>query len=225
MRVLIPVLFLSLVLALLCPALQSRLRTALARRPALLFLAPAILSSLFCGIAAALGALSAPLAVLILVYTLAPSTCAFLVRRMAPPAWADFAVILLLWLPLELSVGRWWTPKPVQGQLHMAGYGVAVTLALVLFLSFRRLDGMKYNAPRSVRDFVNPLIGFAAVAPVLIVLGRALGLLDPFHLPARLSTPGLAILGLGAQFLGILAATALPEEILFRALIQNCLMR
>ncbi len=58
------------------------------------------------------------------------------------------------------------------------------------------------------------------MAPILIVLGRAIGFLDPFHLPARWSAPGFA-----AQFLVILAATALPEEILFRGLIQNCLMQ
>jgi len=213
-------LFLALVLALLFPPLQSTLRAMLAAKPSFLFLVPAILSVLFGAIAAALGALSIPLAALILVYTLAPATCAFLIRRTAPPAWADFGIVLLLWLPLELSVGRWFIPQPSQGLLHLAGYGVAVTLALVLFLSFRRLDGMKYNMPASARDVVNPLIAFAAVTPVLIVLGRALGFLEPFHLPARLSLPGL-----GAQFLLILAITALPEEILFRALIQNCLMQ
>ena len=51
---------------------------------------------------------------------------------------------------------------------------------------------------------------------MLIVLGRAIGFLPPFHLPAQPSAAHI-----GSQYLIILAATALPEEILFRGLIQN----
>ncbi|PYT18280.1 MAG: hypothetical protein DMG59_04740 [Acidobacteria bacterium] len=220
MQILVAALFLAFILALLSPALQILLRKALAERPALIFLVPAILSAFFCGIAAAISALSVSLAALILVYTFLPSMWAFWARRAVAPAWADFGIILLLWLPLELSVGRWWTPARAQALLHTAAYGISVTLALTLFLLFRRLDGMKYNLPRRGRDFVNLLIGFAAVAPVLIVLGRALGFLPPFHTPARPSP-----FSLGTQFLVILAGTALPEEILFRSLIQNSLMQ
>jgi membrane protease YdiL (CAAX protease family) len=95
------------------------------------------------------------------------------------------------------------------------GLGVSILLGLSIFLLFRRLPGMKYNLPRSGRDLVN-LLGFAACAPVLIVLGRLIGFLPPFHLPAQPS-----VTRIGSQYLIILAATALPEEILFRGLIQN----
>ena len=101
----------------------------------------------------------------------------------------------------------------------MAAYGVSILLGLSIFLLFRRLPGMKYNLPRSGRDLVNLLVGFAACAPVLIVLGRLVGFLPPFHWteqsPARI----------GSQYAIILAATALPEEILFRALIQNAIVQ
>lgn len=220
MQIVIAAVFLAIMAALLFEPLQAAPRKALATRPALLFLAPAILAALFCAIADALGALSAPLGALILAYTFAPAVCAFLIRRRPPPTAADFGIILLLWLPLEFSVGRAWAPKPVQGMLHMAAYGVSVTLGLTLFPLFRQLGGMKYNLPRSGRDAVNPLIGFAVAAPVLAVLGRMLGFLEPFHLRAQWTAAGLA-----TQFLAILAATALPEEILFRGLIQNCLMQ
>src|SRR5579871_4089447 len=212
--------FLSLVLALLCGTVQNALRKILTDHPALVFVAPAILSGMFCACAAALDVLSFPLTAAIFVYTFAPTICAFLVRRHRPPVWVDFGVILLLWLPLEFSVGARWVPGPAQGLLHIAAYGVSVILGFVLMLLFRRLDGIKYNLPRRRQDFVYPLIGLAAVAPVLIVIGRALGFLDPFHVPANLSA-----LRVGAEFLFILAATALPEEILFRGFIQNCIMQ
>ena len=130
----------------------------------------------------------------------------------------DFAIIALLWFPLEFSVGQQWVPIPAQSQLHLAAYGVSILLGLSIFLLFRRLPGMKYNLLRSGRDLVNLLLGFAACAPVLIALGGMIGFLPPFHLPARPSPAHI-----GSQYLIILAATALPEEILFRGLIQNAI--
>ncbi|MGH9663931.1 MAG: CPBP family glutamic-type intramembrane protease, partial [Bryobacteraceae bacterium] len=220
MRILIPALFLPMILVLLCGKLQEWLRRALQARPALVFAAPAGLSLLFLGIAAALDALNGPLAVLVFAYTLAPTACCYFWRRRPAPAWVDFLTMLLLWLPLEFAAGARWVPKPAQGLLHMAAYGISVVLGLVLLLLFRRLADVKYNLPHSARDFLNALLGFIAVAPVLIVLGRALGFLDPFHVAQRLSAARL-----GTQFLIILAATALPEEILFRGFIQNSLMQ
>jgi membrane protease YdiL (CAAX protease family) len=205
----IPAALLLGILALLIPGVQRFFQDALKQRPALLFAIPATLSALFLIDAAQLGAFNIPLAALILAYTFLPTICAYL-------AWADFVIIALLWFPLEFSAGRQWVPKQAQAPLHLAAYGVSILLGLSIFLLFRRLPGMKYNLPRSGRDLVNLLLGFAACAPVLIALGRAIGFLSPFHLPTQLSP-----LHIGSQYAIILAATALPEEILFRALIQN----
>lgn len=212
--------FLTPILALLSTRLQRILQKSLESRPPLVFLAPALLSAIFCAIAAVVQALTTPLALLIVGYTFVPSLGAFAIRGLVPPAALDFVIILWFWLPLEFGVGARWIPQAEQGLLHLAAYGVAVTLALVLFLLFRRLEGMKYNLPRSARDFFNLLIGFAIAAPILIVVGQAIGFIDPFHVPARLSPTRLAV-----QFLLILATTALPEEVLFRGLIQNSLMQ
>jgi membrane protease YdiL (CAAX protease family) len=176
------------------------------------------LSSVFLAIAARLGAFSIPLAALILAYTFAPMMVAYLARETPPPTWLDFVIIALLWFPLEFSVGHQWVPTPAQSALHLAAYALCILLALSIFLIFRRLTGMKINLPRSGRDLVNLLIGFAACAPVLIALGRVIGFLPPVHLPVQPSPARI-----GSQYLIILAATALPEEILFRGLIQNCI--
>jgi membrane protease YdiL (CAAX protease family) len=207
-----PAILLTAILGLLAPPIQRLLQNALKQRPALLFAIPAVLSAVFLSD----GVFNVPLAVLILTYTFVPATVAYWRRDTAPPAWTDFAVIVLLWFPLEFSVGQQWVPKPAQGPLHLAAYGVSILLGLSIFLLFRRLPGMKYNLPRSGRDLVNLLVGFAACAPVLIVLGRLIGFLPPFHLPVQPSATRI-----GSQYLIILAATALPEEILFRGLIQN----
>jgi len=183
-----------------------------------LFAIPAVLSALFLAVAAHLNAFSYPLAALILAYTFLPTAVAYLARHHPPPTWPDFVVIALLWFPLEFSLGHQFIPKQAQSILHLTAYGVAILLALSIFLWFRRLSGMKINLPRSGRDLVNLLIGFAVCAPILIPLGRAIGFLPPFHFP-----PNPSITRLGSQYLIILAITALPEEILFRGLIQNCI--
>jgi uncharacterized protein len=181
---------------------------------------PAVLSALFLAIAAELGAFSFPLAGLILAYTFLPVAVAYLARDTPPPTWMDFLIIALLWFPLEFSVGHQWVPQQARSTLHLAAYGVSILLGLSIFLLFRRLSGMKINLPRSGRDLVNLLLGFAACAPVLIALGRVIGFLPPFHLPAQPSATRI-----GSQYLIILAATALPEEILFRGLIQNSIVQ
>lgn len=211
---------LAAIMALLCTRLQRFLQAVLKHRQGLLFAIPALLSAVFLLPAAQLRAFSPALALLILGYTFVPTICAFLIRRSPPPVWIDFLIIGLLWLPLEFSLGQQWVPRRVQAPLHMTAYGVAILLGLSIFLLFRRLPGMKYNLPRQPRDLVNLLLGFAACAPILIALGRAIGFLPPFHWPAQPAPPRIA-----SQYLTIFAATALPEEILFRALIQNSIVQ
>jgi len=219
-RILVPAFFLAIIAALLCVRWQRVLREALQRRPELIFSVPAALSAIFCGIAAALHSFNYPLAALIVVYTFVPALYSWSMRRFPPPVWSDFILILWLWLPLEFNAGSRWVAKPAQPLVHMAAYGVSVVLGLFVFLLSRRLDGMKYNLPRSLSDVWRALIGYAVLAAILIPLGRAIGFLDPAHLPADLSP-----LRFVRDYLVILAGTALPEEILFRAMIQNCLMQ
>jgi uncharacterized protein len=214
---LIPGIFLAAILALLCTSVQRFLQK---QRPGVLFAAPAVLSSVFLIAARQLGAFNLPLAALILTYTFVPVICAYLARHKRPPTWLDFLIIALLWFPLEFSVGHQWVPLRAQGPLHLAAYGVSILLGLSIFLLFRRLPGMKYNLPLSPRDLTNLLLGFAACAPILIALGRAIGFLPPFHWPPQASPARIA-----TQYLIILAATALPEEILFRSLIQNSIFQ
>jgi hypothetical protein len=183
-----------------------------------LFAIPAVLSAVFLAVAAHLNAFSVPLAALILAYTFIPVGVAYVARNTPPPTWLDFVVIALLWFPLEFAIGHHLIPRRAQSTLHLVAYGVSIALGLSIFLLFRRLKGMKINLPRSGRDFVNLLLGFAACAPILIPLGRAIGFLPPFHLPPHPSAARI-----GSQYLIILAITALPEEILFRSLIQNCI--
>jgi membrane protease YdiL (CAAX protease family) len=79
---------------------------------------------------------------------------------------------------------------------------------------------MKYNLPRQRSDLGLPLAAFAITAPVLMVVGIAIGFIPMPHWPGAAATGGR----MAGAFGVILAGTALPEEILFRSLIQNLIM-
>ena len=213
-------LLLAAVLAFLAPAPRRFLETVLHRRPAWILAAPPLLTAVFTLAAALAGLSSLPLALLILAYTSAPVLCAYAqgAGPVARPSALDFLTVLLLWLPLEFSAGAALIPRPAQGFLHAVAYGIAIVLGLVLFVGFRSMPGLKYNLPRHARDYWLPLAGFVLAAPVLAVAGIALGFIPPPHAPTQSAGRMVSAAGL------IFAGTALPEEILFRSLIQNLLM-
>jgi uncharacterized protein len=214
MHTLVLVILLLAILGFLFPSVRRHVS-----HPAILFAMPAALTLLFSGLALAAGAFSLPLALLVLAYTFVPALAAFFQGPGGRPAFLDFAIILMLWLPLEFSAGQHLIPKPAQGFLHSVAYGIAILMALTIFLGFRALPGMKFELP-SARDLAYGAAGFAAVAPLLIAAGRLLDFIPPFHAPAHPSA-GTIARTFGIIFVG----TALPEEILFRSLIQNWLMQ
>lgn len=210
-------LLLAAVFAYFHPAVQRGVR----RAPSwAIRLVPVVLAAVFGAASALAGAFSLPLLLMVLVYLALPTACVCAAGTgpAKQPGLLDFAAILLLWLPLEFAAGAALVPRQAQGFLHSVAYGVAILLGLTLWLGFRQIEGMKYNLPRRARDWWLPAVGFAAVAPVLIAVGIWIGFIPVAHLPNRPAGSMAAAVGI------IFAGTALPEEILFRALIQNFLM-
>jgi membrane protease YdiL (CAAX protease family) len=213
-------LLLAAILSLLGSGAKQRLRLVLHRRPAYIWVAPVLLSAVFAGAAWMAGAFSLRLAALILGYACGPVLCAFL---QAPglierPSGLDFAAILLLWLPLEFAAGASLVPRASQSFLHGVAYGIAILLGLVLFIGYRSFPGMKFNLPERRRDYRLPLTAFVLLAPVLAVVGIGIGFIPMPHAPAASASRMFSAVGI------IYLGTALPEEILFRSLIQNMLM-
>jgi len=220
MQTLIVVVLLGAVLSFFAPAVQQGVRRLFERWPAVVWGIPVLLTAIFSIAAALAAACSWKLCLLVFVYTAMPVACSAIqgagfVKR---PTALDFLTILLLWLPLEFAAGARLVPRPAQGYLHSVAYGLAILLGLVLFLGYRRLPDLKFNLPRGKRDGWLLLLGFAVVAPVLILLGIAIGFIPAPHLPTK--SAGTMATAVGVIFIG----TALPEEILFRSLIQNFLM-
>lgn len=221
MQTLILALLLAAVFGLFVPSAQNRLRCTLHGRPSTVWAVPFLLAAIFGASSTVVGAFRVELTAYVLLYAMAPVVCVWLAGRGEPkvPVALDFLAIGLLWFPLEFAGGvAGDIPRHAQGFLHSVAYGVAILLGLVLFLGFRSFPGLKYRAPSERRDWVLPLIGFVAVAPVLIGVGIAIGFIPMPHLPTATAGKMAAALGI------IFAGTALPEEILFRSLIQNLLM-
>jgi membrane protease YdiL (CAAX protease family) len=213
---------LALIFAFFSQSLQARLRALLQNQPRLIWAVPFLLTGIFAAAAWWKGAASPTLLLAIFAYTFAPVACAAAQRaeRVRRPSLLDLAVLLLFWLPLEFpgAVGGV-VPRHAWGFLHSVAYGVAMLLGLVLFTGYRALDGMKFRLPTGPRDLWLALAGFAISAPLLIAIGIAIGFIPPGHLPTAAASR------MATVFPIIFVATALPEEILFRSLIQNMMMQ
>lgn len=219
MQTAVLVVLLAAIFSLLANRPRSVLETVFDRRAAWIWAAPLLLTGVFTGAAVLVGVYSTALTLMVLGYTAAPVLCAY-VQGTGPasrPSALDFLAILLLWLPLEFAAGASMIPRPAQGFLHSVAYGIAILLGLILFAGFRSFPGLKFNMPRNRRDAWLPLAGFAIAAPVLAIVGVAIGFIPPPHAPAQSAAKMIGAVGI------IFAGTALPEEILFRSLIQNLL--
>lgn len=208
-------LFVLAALALLSGRVQRGLRRWLQAAPSRWFLAPSLLAALFLSFLLP-PAPSPALALAAVGYVSAPALLAYAGRRSRPGSGWDTAALLALWLPLEFGLGANLIPQPLRGLAHTVAYGVAVTLALSIFMLHRGTPGMKYQFPARLRDAAWLAGALAVLVPALISLARALSFIEPFHIPA-----GIGAAALAGRFAAIFLATALPEEILFRSLIQN----
>ena len=218
------ILFLMLLLLAVWAPLSERVRRPAQRwlraAPARIWWMPPALTLVFLAASVTAGQVNWELVAIVFAYAAAPVACAWFAGPgpVTRPVALDFLCIALLWFPLEFPAGAGrLVAKHAQGFLHSVAYGIAILLALALFLCFRQIAGMKYRPPKSMDDLRNLLIGFAVTAPVLAAVGILIGFIPMPHAP----TAGAARMASAAAV--IFCGTALPEEILFRSIIQNLL--
>ncbi|HET7563767.1 MAG TPA: type II CAAX endopeptidase family protein [Gemmatimonadaceae bacterium] len=127
----------------------------------------------------------------------------------------ELAAAVLLWLPIEFHLLPT-LPIPVAG-----GYNAVPFLALVeglyLFLIARPLDGVGYTYLLTWRDARLALTSFALFAIIAIPIGLGTRFLA--------WNPDVRFGSLVVRPILIYLVTAIPEELLFRGLIQNLLTR
>jgi len=125
--------------------------------------------------------------------------------------WRDAIILLVLGLAVDL---RWLEALWPRG---LAGLGklLLVDAGLYGFVLMRQLTGSGFDFHFRWRDWKSGLRELAFFAPVVIVLGLALGFLHPHTNAPR---PSMIL-----TWVYIFVFIAVPEELFFRAWVQNLL--
>lgn len=153
-------------------------------------------------------------------YALLPVLMAWLMERAAAADpeqrgnWRDAFILLILGLAVDL---RWFDSAWPAG-LRGLGNLLLVDAGLYAFLGVRRLSGTGFDFHLHWTDWKTGLRELAFFAPAVIVLGLALGFIHP-----HANVPGLGKAAL--TWAGIFIFVAIPEELFFRAWVQNFLER
>jgi len=155
-------------------------------------------------------------------YALLPVAIAWLLAQaaIADPQqrgnWRDAIVLLTLGLAVDL---RWFERAWPDG---LAGWGkLLVDAALYGFLAIRQLSGTGFDFHFHWTDWKTGLRELAFFAPLVLALGIALGFLHPHSHALRLSFISTMI----PTWIYIFIFIAVPEELYFRAWVQNLLER
>jgi uncharacterized protein len=128
--------------------------------------------------------------------------------------WRDALILLALGLVVDLR----WLDAAWPAGLRGLGNLLLVDAGLYGFLAIRRLSGTGFDFHLHWSDWKTGLRELVFFAPVVLVLGLWLGFLHPH---ANLPAAGKAAL----TWAGIFVFVAVPEELFFRAWVQNLLER
>src|SRR5574341_100776 len=134
-------------------------------------------------------------------------------ERRGPLDALDIVAVLALWLPIEFDL-----LPDVAAQIGEASLPIplltGIVLGFLLFLVIRPLDGLGYTFRLRPTDPLWALAAWAAFGLVGIPLGVAMGFIRPGL--AEFDAAGWLV-----RLISIYFFNALPEEMLFRGIIQN----
>jgi uncharacterized protein len=202
----------------------ERLGTWLDRRPARLFGASALLLVPYVIYALGTDTFTAYAALKLTVFVLGPAVLvAFGPSSFAKATadkrlrWTDALAILALWLPLDFRLFRDVWSWPEGGAAYTLNVVLAVDLALLLFVAYRRLEGVGYRFRVGSGDLSAYAINLAICLAFVVPLGLATGFVR--------FNPDTGAASFAFSFLAIFLTIAVPEELLFRGLIQNFLQK
>jgi len=152
----------------------------------------------------------------LLAYILVP-TSLLLPDRLHRPAhlgWRDVAAMLALTVPVAANwlKGIWTWPF----DLYFFRPLFCVCVGMYAFVVVRNLEGVGYRLFWKRQDVVDGVANFLAFCVFGIPLGLALNFIHPHFSSASFGQFPL-------QFFGIYFTIAIPEELLFRGILQNLL--
>jgi membrane protease YdiL (CAAX protease family) len=128
--------------------------------------------------------------------------------------WRDYFILLVVGLAVDL---RWFEAAWPSG-LRALNELFLVDAGLYGFLAIRQLTGTGFNFCLRWSDWKTGLRELALFTPPVLVIGIALGFIHPHR-----NLPGLG--SALVRWIAIFFFTAVPEELFFRAWVQNLLER
>lgn len=216
--VVIAVLIAELVPAVAFGFAAERVTLAIGRWPRLArVLAPASLASFYVVVAVSAHVFRWPWLAL---YAALPVAMAWLLDQAAKADpeqlgnWRDAVILLALGLAVDLRLLDSAWPAGLRG----LGNLLLVDAGLYAFLGIRRLSGTGFDFRLQWSDWKTGLRELAFCAPLVLAFGLALGFIHPH---AGWPPVGKAAL----TWAGIFVFVAVPEELFFRAWVQNFLER
>jgi uncharacterized protein len=129
-------------------------------------------------------------------------------------AWPDALILVVLGLAVDLR----WFDRAWPSGLRALNELFLVDAGLYGFLLIRQLSGTGFDFHLKWSDWKTGLRELVLFAPFVLALGLALGFIHPHR---NLPGVGSALL----RWVGIFFLTAVPEELFFRAWVQNLLER
>ncbi len=175
------------------------------------------------------------------VYIVAPVALVLPARlhRATRVGWRDFAAMLALGLPVAAHwlEGIWMWPEDLYAFRPL--YSVCV--GAYAFMAVRHLEGVGYRLTFRKRDVLDGLANFVAFALLAIPAGYLLGFIHFHQHEVRPWTLAFGLAGARhslvipegwaelfqfvGEFLAIYITIAIPEELLFRGILQNFLVK
>lgn len=202
-------------LALSVAAVRCRLRTLPIDPASKLLATPVAIAAAIAIYSAVVGLPIIPRAAAYAACLIAPALVARIGGRGEPSPVRVLAAALCLWLPIEFSMLPP-VPLPASGGLRTSQFA-ALLDGLYLFLVSCPVDRIGYTFVLTRRDFVAALLGTAAFAVAGLPIGIGTHFLA-WH-------PRVTVASAGVVPFAVYLATGVPEEFLFRGLIQNSLER
>jgi len=197
----------------------EQLQKALIARPARILIVIATLWSVYFVYSMATGTAQLQGLLVLAIYLSLPFL--LLSHERTESSWLDMIAILWIWLPLEFGILRHFLiTSSARGTDFHYGFaqGLAINMGLVAFLAWSRFPGVGYRFEVDRRILVAGVSSFVLFAAIAIPLGFAIGFITySFEWKKLFVAP--------ATFLGIFLFIAIPEELLFRGLLQNWIER
>jgi hypothetical protein len=189
-------------------ALRGAVSTGFARQAAF----PFVLLTAIAVYSATTGRAATSLVVLYAVYLFLPLVVLTQLRRPSPVGVRQLAAAVLLWLPIEFGL-----LQLRLGGAYDATHLVAIVMGLYCFLILEPVEGIGYTFQFRRGDWGRAIVALAAYLAVAVPIGFATDFVD-WH-------PRLTAATAGVEPLHIYLWIAVPEELLFRGIIQNLCVR